>query len=148
MKYFITTTLILISVFSMTSCTSNKNAAPQVKSPIEESYSIKPEVAAANANTYIKITSNNITSSSLTLSIYIDNDLFINETLNPTSKSTLSYSYRIPKSSHLLKVYIDDIDRFNIPFNNSSKEQLVTINYDNKNPISEVTATVVDAPTK
>lgn len=144
MKYFITTTLILISVFSMTSCTSNKNTAPEVKSPIEESYSIKPEVASATANTYIKITSNNITNSPLTLSIYIDNDLFIKETLSPTSKSILNYSYRIPGSSHLLKVYVNDIDKFNIPFNNSIKEQLITINYNNKNLISEVTATVAD----
>lgn len=140
-KFFI----ICILPFVLFSCSKKENSvSPINKSTLEKSFSIKSESSNDNSDIFFRINSNNTSDTNIVLSVYIDDDLFIKETINPKLKRTLNYSYEIPRTTHTVKILVDDINKFSIPFNNSYKNQLVTINYNNNNQVNDVTATVSD----
>lgn len=145
MKKLINLFIICIIPFILFSCSKKDNSEPPInKSTLEKSFSIKSESANDKADIFFKINSNNISDNNIILSIYIDDDLFIKETLSPNLKRSLNYSYEIPRTSHIVKIYVNNTNKFSIPFNNTYKNQLVTINYNNNNQINDVTATVSD----
>lgn len=150
MKKFLFSGLLGILILTSMGCTSsqnnNTNTTNQTPTnpPIEVAYSMKPEASSEKANTYIKVNSNNTTATAITVDIYIDNELYIKEVLSPNSKTTLNYAYGIAANSHTLKVTVNGTDKFQIPFNTTSKNQWININYDSGNSVTDVTATIGD----
>lgn len=140
-KFFI----ICILPFLLLSCSKKENSNISLnKSTLEKSFSVKSESSNDKSDVFFKVNSNNTSDDNIILSIYIDNDLFIKETLSPNLKRSLSYSYEIPRTTHTVKIYVNEANKFSIPFNNNYRNQLITINYNSNNQINDVTATVSD----
>lgn len=78
-KFFI----ICILPFLLLSCSKKENSNISLnKSTLEKSFSIKSESSNDKSDVFFKVNSNNTSDDNIILSIYIDNDLFIKETLS------------------------------------------------------------------